>query len=113
MLFLLYRQSRQPTAIVALINNGNSGKSGTTHLNNREREGVMKTTTIVAIILIAVGIVSFAYQGISYTTREKVIDVGPIQVTADRSRTIPLPPVIGGVALVGGIVLLLVGARKE
>ncbi len=73
----------------------------------------MNTRTIVAIILIAVGIVAFAYQGISYTTREKVIDVGPLQVTADKTRTIPIPPVVGGVALVGGIVLLLVGVRKD
>ncbi len=73
----------------------------------------MKTRTIVAIILIAAGIVSFAYQGISYTSREKVIDIGPLQVTADKTRTIPLPPVVGGAALAGGIVLLLVGARKD
>jgi hypothetical protein len=56
-----------------------------------------------------VGIAAFAYQGITYTSREKVVDVGPVQVTAEKTRTFPLPPVVGGIALVGGIVLLLIG----
>ncbi|MFH1598237.1 MAG: DUF3185 domain-containing protein [Patescibacteria group bacterium] len=64
---------------------------------------------ILAIILIVVGIAVFAYQGITYTSREKVIDVGPVQVTAEKTRTFPLPPIVGGIALVGGIVLLLIG----
>jgi hypothetical protein len=72
----------------------------------------MKTKTIIAIILIAIGIVAFAYQGITYTTREKVIDLGPIQMTAEKTKTIPLPPIVGAIALVGGIVLLVVGSRK-
>ena len=67
---------------------------------------------ILAIILIVVGIAVFAYQGITYTSREKVIDVGPVQVTAEKTRTFPLPPIVGGIALVGGIVLLLVGNKK-
>jgi hypothetical protein len=73
----------------------------------------MKTNIIIAIILIALGIVAFAYQGITYTTREKVVDIGPIQMTADKTKTIPLPPVVGAIALVGGIVLLVVGSRKS
>jgi len=64
---------------------------------------------ILGIILIVVGIVAFAYQGITYTSREKVVDVGPVQVTAEKTRTFPLPPIVGGIALVGGIVLLLIG----
>jgi len=72
----------------------------------------MKTNTVLAIILIIVGIVAFAYQGITYTSREKVIDLGPVQVTAEKTRTFPLPPIVGGIALVGGIVLLLVGNKK-
>ena len=72
----------------------------------------MKTNTVIAIILIIVGIVAFAYQGIQYTSREKVIDLGPVQVTAEKTRTFPLPPIVGGIALVGGIVLLLVGNKK-
>ena len=72
----------------------------------------MKTNTLLAIILIAVGIVAFAYQGITYTTREKVVDIGPIQVTADKTKTLPLPPIVGAIALVGGIVLLVMGNKK-
>ena len=67
---------------------------------------------VVAIILIAIGVVSLAYQGISYTTREKVLEVGPIKATAEKERTIPLPPILGGLALAGGVVLLVVGARR-
>ena len=69
----------------------------------------MKTNTVLAIILIIVGIVAFAYQGITYTSSEKVIDLGPVQVTTEKTRTFPLPPIVGGIALVGGIVLLLIG----
>ena len=72
----------------------------------------MGTKTIIAIILIAVGVVVFAYQGITYTTREKVVDLGPIQMTAEKTKTFPLPPILGAIALVGGIVLLVVGNRK-
>ena len=64
---------------------------------------------ILGIILIVVGIAAFAYQGITYTSREKVVDVGPVQVTTEKTRTFPLPPIVGGIALVGGIVLLLIG----
>ena len=67
---------------------------------------------IVAIVLIAIGVVSLAYQGITYTTREKIIDLGPIKATADKEKTIPLPPILGGLALAGGVVLLAVGARR-
>jgi len=73
----------------------------------------MNPKTIVAIILIALGVVSFAYQGISYTTREKAVDLGPIQVTTEKTKTIPLPPIVGGLALVGGVVLLAVGSKKS
>ena len=73
----------------------------------------MKTNTLIGIILIVVGIVAFAYQGITYTTREKVVDLGPIQVTSETTKTLPLPPIVGGIALVGGIVLLVVGGKKR
>jgi len=56
---------------------------------------------------------AFVYQGITYTTREKVVDIGPLQVTADTTRTLPLPPIIGAIALIGGIVVLVVGTRKN
>ena len=72
----------------------------------------MSTKTIIAIILIAVGVVVFTYQGITYTTREKVVDLGPIQMTAEKTKIFPLPPILGAIALAGGIVLLVVGIRK-
>ncbi len=72
----------------------------------------MKTYTLIGIILIAIGIVAFAYQGITYTTREKVVEVGPVEVTAERTKTLPLPPIVGAVALVGGSVLLVLGYKK-
>jgi hypothetical protein len=72
----------------------------------------MRVTTILAIILIAIGIMAFAYQGITYTTRKKVVDVGPLQVTTEKTGTIPLPPLVGAVALVGGIVLVIMGSRR-
>ena len=72
----------------------------------------MKATTLLGIILIAVGIMAFAYQGITYTTREKVVDLGPVHMTADRTRTLPLTPIVGAIALVGGIVLLVTGSKK-
>ncbi|HXU88628.1 MAG TPA: DUF3185 domain-containing protein [Methylomirabilota bacterium] len=72
----------------------------------------MKPITIVGVLLIVLGVVAFAYQGITYTTNEKVVDLGPLKVEAKRERTIPLPPVLGGLALAGGIVLVIVGARR-
>jgi hypothetical protein len=68
--------------------------------------------TLVGIALIVLRIVAFAYKGITYTSREKIIDIGPIQATADTQKTIPLSPLLGGLALVGGIVLVVVGAKK-
>ncbi len=67
----------------------------------------MKTSTLMAILLIAVGIVAFAYQGISYTTKEKPVDLGFAQVTPEKTRWIPLPPIVGALALVGGVTLLV------
>ncbi len=72
----------------------------------------MKTITLIGGILIVLGIVAFLYQGITYTTREKAIDLGPIQVTTEQTRTIPLPPVVGAVALASGIALVVVGVKK-
>jgi hypothetical protein len=77
-----------------------------------ERGIEMKTYTLIGIILIVIGIIALAYQGITYTTREKVVDIGPIQINADKTKTIPIPPILGGIALVGGIVLLVAGGRK-
>jgi hypothetical protein len=67
---------------------------------------------IVAVILIAIGVVSLAYQGITYTTREKVLEVGPIKATAEKEKTLPLPPILGGLSLAGGVVLLVAATRR-
>jgi hypothetical protein len=72
----------------------------------------MKTYALAGIILIVIGIIAFAYQGITYTTREKVVDIGPIQMTAEKTKTLPLSPIAGGIAIVGGIVVLIMGNRK-
>ena len=73
----------------------------------------MKTATLVGILLIVLGVVTFVYQGISYTTREKVFELGPLHAEKETTKTIPLPPVLGGIALVGGIVLVIVGAKRS
>jgi hypothetical protein len=73
----------------------------------------MKTYTLIGIALIAIGIVAFAYQGITYTTREKVVEIGPVEVTAEKTKTFPLPPIVGAVALVSGIVLLIIERTKK
>lgn len=73
----------------------------------------MKPISIAGIVLIVLGIFALAYQGITYTKRERVVDVGPIHATKDTTKTIPLPPVLGGLALVGGVVLLVAGAKSS
>ena len=72
----------------------------------------MKPVILVGIILIVLGVVALAYHGITYTTREKVLQIGPLEATQKREKTIPLPPVVGGAALAAGIVLIITGARK-
>lgn len=72
----------------------------------------MKTAALAGILLIVVGIISLAYQGITYKTHKKVVDLGPIQTTKTENHTVPLPPVLGGLALVGGVVLLVVGSKE-
>jgi hypothetical protein len=73
----------------------------------------MRPIAVVGVVLIVLGLVALLYQGITYTTRETVIDVGPVHAAADRQKTLPLPPVLGGAAVAGGVVLLIVGVRKR
>ena len=73
----------------------------------------MKPVAIVGILLIVLGIAALAYQGFTYTTREKVIDLGPLQATAERQKTVPLPPIVGIVAVVAGVALVIAGGRKR
>jgi hypothetical protein len=72
----------------------------------------MKSLVVVGLVLLVIGVVALAYQGITYTTREKIIDVGPIKATVDREKTIPLPPILGALALVSGLALIAIGARR-
>ena len=72
----------------------------------------MKPIAIVGVLLIVLGVVALAYQGITYTSKDKVVDLGPLKVEAKREKTIPLPPILGVVALAGGVVLLIVSARR-
>ncbi|MBN1566403.1 MAG: DUF3185 domain-containing protein [Acidobacteria bacterium] len=73
----------------------------------------MKRLTLIGIVLLVLGVLALAYQGINYTHREKVLDIGPIHATAEKHERIPLPPVVGGLAMAGGIVLLIMGARQK
>ena len=68
---------------------------------------------LAGIVLIILGGLALAYQGIRYTTREKLIDLGPLKVTASEQKTIPLPPIVGGIALVAGIALVLADRKKK
>ena len=71
----------------------------------------MRPLAMLGIVLIVLGAVALAYQGITYTTSEKVVDLGPLKVEAKKEKTIPLPPVLGGVAIVVGLVLLIASSR--
>jgi len=73
----------------------------------------MKPISMVGILLVVLGALALAYQGITYTHREKIVDIGPIHATADRQEEIPLPPVLGGLALLAGVGLLIAGARQK
>jgi hypothetical protein len=68
---------------------------------------------LFAILLIVVGVAALAYGGLSYTRREKIIDIGPIEATAERQETIPLPPIVGALAIAGGVAMLVMGGRKR
>lgn len=66
----------------------------------------------IGIILIGLGLAGLAWGGFTYTTREKVVDIGPIHATRDKTHTVPLPPIAGAVALIGGVVLLVTAGRR-
>lgn len=72
----------------------------------------MKPIAMAGVLLIVFGLFALAYQGITYTKRETVVDLGPLQATAERQKTIPLPPVLGIAAVAAGVALLVAGRRK-
>ncbi len=71
------------------------------------------TASIIGILLILLGIISLGYQGFTYTQREKVAQIGSLQISADTQKTVDLPPVLGGAALIAGIILVVVGRKGE
>jgi hypothetical protein len=73
----------------------------------------MTTSKIMALVLIALGIIAFVYQGISYQSQDRIVDLGPLHVTAERTHTLPLPPIAGAVALLGGVALLIFDRKKS
>jgi uncharacterized membrane protein HdeD (DUF308 family) len=73
----------------------------------------MKGTALLGLVLIVIGLASLTYQGFTYSTRETVLDVGPLHATADRERTVSIPPVLGIVAVAGGIALVIAGRRQR
>jgi len=73
----------------------------------------VKPIVLVGVALIILGVIALAYQGITYTTREKIIDIGPLKASVDKEKSIPLPPIVGGLALAGGVILVIVGARRS
>jgi hypothetical protein len=72
----------------------------------------MKPLAVIGAVLIVLGLAALVYQGITYTTRETVIDIGPVHATANREKTLPLPPMVGIAAVAGGVALLIAGMRK-
>jgi len=72
-----------------------------------------KVITIIGILLIVAGSLALFYRGIPYTSRDVIVDVGPVKATAETKKTWPVPPVLGGLAIAGGVVLLIVGAKKS
>jgi uncharacterized membrane protein HdeD (DUF308 family) len=73
----------------------------------------MRPIALVGVVLILLGVAALVYQGVTYTSRETVVDLGPVHATADRQKTLPLPPVLGIVAVAGGVVLLIAGIRRH
>ncbi len=73
----------------------------------------MKPVLLTGVILIVLGVLIFTYQGVTYTTHQKVFQVGPLEATKKTEKTLPLPPILGGLALAGGIVLVILGAQRQ
>jgi len=72
----------------------------------------MKPVLLAGIALILLGIVALSYNRITYTTKEKIVDIGPIEATTEKQKSIPLPPLLGGLALAAGIGLVAVGYKR-
>ncbi len=79
----------------------------------RQEAERMSGRTILGIALLIVGVLALAYQGFSYTVPKKAVDLGPIQVTRQERHTVPLPPILGALALIGGITVLVLNRSSK
>jgi hypothetical protein len=77
----------------------------------RKYGGTLSGRTILGIALVVIGLFALAYQGFTYTTQKKVVDIGPIQATKEEHHTVPLPPILGALALISGVVVVVGGRR--
>ena len=73
----------------------------------------MKPAAMLGVVLIVLGIAALAYQGFTYTSRDTVLDIGPLHATAERQKTVPIPPILGGAAVVAGVALVVIGMRSR
>jgi hypothetical protein len=81
-------------------------------LIEEQEDSPMSSKSLLGIVLIVLGVLALAYQGFTYTVPKKAVDVGPLHVTKDEHHTVPLPPILGALALVGGVALLVVDRRE-
>jgi uncharacterized membrane protein YidH (DUF202 family) len=82
-------------------------------LSKYEGNKSLKAATLIGLLLILLGIVGFVYGGIHYTQRHRDADLGPVHISHRQHKTVPLPPVLSGIAFVGGIILVVAGARSS
>jgi drug/metabolite transporter (DMT)-like permease len=73
----------------------------------------MKPRMLAGVLLVVLGVLALGYQGFSYTRQKKVLDLGPLQATTKTTHYVPLPPIIGALALIGGAVLIFSGTKRE
>lgn len=79
---------------------------------NVQRYSAMKFVNIIGIVLIVLGALALTYQGITYVTDETVVDIGPLEVEAEKKETIPVPPILGVIAIAGGIGMVIYGRKQ-
>jgi uncharacterized membrane protein YidH (DUF202 family) len=82
-------------------------------VHSRAQKTIMKSTTVLGIVLAVLGALALVYQGFNYTREKNIIDIGPIHATADTREHVSLPPIVGGLALAAGALLLVMGARQK
>ena len=86
--------------------------AGTERALCQRRGNGMRGTVLLGVILLIAGLAGLAWPVITYTKTEKVVDIGPVEVTAEREKHVPVPPIVGGLAAVAGVVIIVAGSRK-